>query len=507
MEEEKIQNEKKWSFVGYWTPVEIFCNPYLSLIDKALFGLISNLAKREGGCTASNEHFAKLMDLNKQTISNSIQKLKKYQYIHVQYFQKLYPNRAIYIKDFIYLYQRLVNTFEKTYQSNESNTEYLKQVVDDIINDIRPYNGEQEDLIMGNIKPYNGRYIKDTIKDTIKDSIKSFNCSKEQLTTSDEVAQSNFLNSTVGQKGIKQDKLDKPKKDYPIDIEDYSSDVQNIYEFWNSLGKPLSKHRNGSKTNYNAIKALNKAVKKFPANEIMDAMERYHNMLINGQEYKLNIRAPGNLVGLNEFFRFDDYTIPRIDKNNPAYGIQSWFEECSKNDLYLQRTYGKYKVEDEYPETTKKIKQYWKQYTNTPIPLSPNSEDCFRLASNKFHRFVKKHARNKLLQDELRGKSFADNSEYIYKALEKTINEDWDKIKVHWLCSDNMFDDRLRDYFIAQGMMWEEVSDYGPSWLTADSSNNMGNQSNHQKEQRELYSGYEEYEDEYSDLRRELNQL
>jgi len=302
------------------------------------------------------------------------------------------------------------------------------------------------DPLMGNPSSYNNKNINNkSSKDDYKDI--SNKPSKDGLMTSDEVVQSD-VNNLLG----------KVRKRYKEDMTAYSPDVQNLYELWMSLGSPIKRHKNGSKANHNALCALKKAVKKFPSDKIGDAMLLYHKVINSAQDYKLNIRAPGHLVGLDEFFGFDDFTLTRIDNKNIAYGIQSWFEECSKGELYMERVYGKHKVEDEQPEITTALKKHWKEYISKEVPHSPGDEDCFRLAAKRFKEFMKKNRNNVALYDNIDVKKLPRDSKYIYEAI-ISVTDELHKVTPAWLCSDKMFRKRLPIYLIDQGMMDNEYDD------------------------------------------------
>lgn len=66
-------------------PAEVLFNPNLTLTQKVLFGFIRNLAQTEKGCWASNKYLAKCVGVEKQTITNSVGKLKELYYIKVEY--------------------------------------------------------------------------------------------------------------------------------------------------------------------------------------------------------------------------------------------------------------------------------------------------------------------------------------------------------------------------------------------------------------------------------------
>ena len=299
---------------------------------------------------------------------------------------------------------------------------------------------------MGNPSSYNNKNINNkSSKDDYEDI--SNKSSKDDLMTSDEVIHP-VVNNSSG----------KVRKRYKEDMTAYSPDVQNLYELWMSLGSPIKRHKNGSKANHNALCALKKAVKKFPSDKIGDAMLLYHKVINSAQDYKLNIRAPGHLVGLDEFFGFDDFTLTRIDNKNIAYGIQSWFEECSKGELYMERVYGKHKVEDEQPEITTALKKYWAEYISKEVPHSPGDEDCFRLAAKRFKEFMKKNRNNVALYDNIDVKKLPRDSKYIYEAI-ISVTDELHKVTPAWLCSDKMFRKRLPIYLIDQGMMDNEYDD------------------------------------------------
>ena len=302
------------------------------------------------------------------------------------------------------------------------------------------------DPLMGNPSSYNNKNINNkSSKDDYEDI--SNKSSKDDLMTSDEVIHP-VVNNSSG----------KVRKRYKEDMTAYSPDVQNLYELWMSLGSPIKRHKNGSKANHNALCALKKAVKKFPSDKIGDAMLLYHKVINSAQDYKLNIRAPGHLVGLDEFFGFDDFTLTRIDNKNIAYGIQSWFEECSKGELYMERVYGKHKVEDEQPEITTALKKYWAEYISKEVPHSPGDEDCFRLAAKRFKEFMKKNRNNVALYDNIDVKKLPRDSKYLYEAI-ISVTEELHKVTPAWLCSDKMFRKRLPIYLIDQGMMDNEYDD------------------------------------------------
>ncbi len=65
-------------------PPQVLFNPSLTSTEKLLFGILQNLAQEEEGCCrASNNYLGNLLGVGSQTVSNSIAKLKRYEFIEV----------------------------------------------------------------------------------------------------------------------------------------------------------------------------------------------------------------------------------------------------------------------------------------------------------------------------------------------------------------------------------------------------------------------------------------
>ena len=445
-------NEEHKKISGMYIPPELYLNPKLTLTEMYLFPLIKDLCTNNRGCYASNHYLStRLFFCSEQTITNSLTNLKNHKYIFIEYNKtketgnkKIKTERNIFINsDYQTLYLPLITAY--TENVNEASKDELKEILLSAYNKIietttKFYNRDEHK----NLYDIYNNISKENISDKKN---KFFKPSKDGLTTSDEVVQP-IVNNLSG----------KVRKRYEEDMTAYSPDVQNLYELWMSLGSPIKKHKSGSKANHNALCALKKAVKKFPSDKIGDAMELYHKVISSAQDYKLNIKAPGHLIGLDQFFGFDDFTLTRIDNKNIAYGIQSWFEECSKGELYMERVYGKHKVEDEQPEITTALKKYWKEYISKEVPHSPGDEDCFRLAAKRFKEFMKKNRNNVALYDNIDINKLPRDSKYLYEAI-ITVTEELHKVTPAWLCSDNMFRKRLPIYLIDQGMMDNEYDD------------------------------------------------
>ena len=67
----------------------------LNSTDKLVYGIIKALSNNKGYCFATNDYIGKRANLSKSTISNTIRKLKKYDYISAK---TIDYQRRIYIK-------------------------------------------------------------------------------------------------------------------------------------------------------------------------------------------------------------------------------------------------------------------------------------------------------------------------------------------------------------------------------------------------------------------------
>ncbi len=70
----------------------------LNSTDKLVFGIIKALTNNVGYCYATNDYIGKKSNLSKSTISNTISKLKRYNYIKTE---TIDYQRRIFIKDIL----------------------------------------------------------------------------------------------------------------------------------------------------------------------------------------------------------------------------------------------------------------------------------------------------------------------------------------------------------------------------------------------------------------------
>ena len=63
-------------------PHEIYTDSNLRHFDKLLFGKIYSLSRQKGYCWSSNSYFAKELNVSTRYVSNSINRLKEFNYIY-----------------------------------------------------------------------------------------------------------------------------------------------------------------------------------------------------------------------------------------------------------------------------------------------------------------------------------------------------------------------------------------------------------------------------------------
>lgn len=82
IEEVDIQNDRN-STGGYYAiiPATVLYNNDLKPNEKLLYAVISNLAREQGYCYATNKYLAKKFGVNQKTITVWISDLRKYEYI------------------------------------------------------------------------------------------------------------------------------------------------------------------------------------------------------------------------------------------------------------------------------------------------------------------------------------------------------------------------------------------------------------------------------------------
>lgn len=106
--------EHERDFKGVWIPKEIWSNTELTLIEKIILVEIDSLDVNEEGCYASNKYLADFCNCTETTISTSINKLIKMEYLYLVKFD----GRRRYLKSAIKTFKVSIQNIEKQTLNN-----------------------------------------------------------------------------------------------------------------------------------------------------------------------------------------------------------------------------------------------------------------------------------------------------------------------------------------------------------------------------------------------------
>jgi len=79
-------NNPKREITGIWIPIEIWEHKELVPLEKILYAEICSLGGEKNGCYASNEYFAKHLQVTERRIQQMIQHLKDLKLIYISKF-------------------------------------------------------------------------------------------------------------------------------------------------------------------------------------------------------------------------------------------------------------------------------------------------------------------------------------------------------------------------------------------------------------------------------------
>jgi len=240
----------------------------------------------------------------------------------------------------------------------------------------------------------------------------------------------------------------------PSLVDSCSTDIQSVFRFWNSLGRPLSIHRENSKVAKRAIDVIGKALLKYSCSEIQASIRQYYDLLTSSDTV-IQSGTPGHLVGLDEFFGFTSYTLDRIKKYKVGLEIKSWFDECLPiKDPCAKYISLKHRIPDKFPSVTNAFRnEYVARILGgiKPRHLTAQDETCFRRASMRTVEFFERN-KKKVTISAAERKYPARLVRYVFSALEHDVGE-LSKVSPGWLCSNAMFDKRLPAYLYVQAMI------------------------------------------------------
>lgn len=263
-------------------------------------------------------------------------------------------------------------------------------------------------------------------------------------------------------------------------------ECEEIFDYWCQFGKPLHKPQknliNPTKTLQEAFIIISKELKRLNKQEIMNAIYYYYEMLITPDKYNLHCEDPLHLVGINDFFKFNDFLKKKqlsAKENNPAKNIKSWYWECAQGEEYLIKKYGRkpspnqkqiQSIEDKYPNITQQFKWAWRNAMEIDkrfvLTTPEKDENAFRKASIFLKDFIKKW------YDQLPETLPAHDYNEVYLSKPHTLAhnfipailfategmDDSIKITTSWLHTPKM-EERLVRYYRDQGCMSDPNDD------------------------------------------------
>ena len=410
-EQAPSNNEPKIQLKYVTQFAELFLNPKLNKIDCLVFNLVE-LYDKDRHCYASNQYLAKILNVSATTISLSISKLIKEEYIEQIHFDG--RHRIITIK-----------------------ADYK----------------ETKKLLLSDLKSR----LKEPLKLLLKDNyLKGINQSKS-VSSKEETSKADALPSTSNQTILHKRsngkllmnaklKVDKPLK-AKKQIKPYEASEQalDLIEYWEGKGLKSILHKPETKTYEQSLIAFDKLLsgkafnsteyksyegKKFTLAEIRKSISRFALMALNPDYEPRNVKFKSDLSKISPAdFIFNAYV------SSNGYG-RSKFIYCHENEAKIVREKDVY-VEDKYPNVTKAVMNKYKKdiLGGSEIAFTNDDLNAFRKAANFAYELFAKN-QNRLLGTYAQLKPY-QIAESMFEALERG-GADFAKVKPHWLCNSAM---------------------------------------------------------------------
>lgn len=124
------------NFINVILPISILGDNNLTPLERLLLISILSLCKQKGYCWATNEYFAELFNVRKQTISKSISSLSKNNYIELK-FDNSEKNNS----------KRIIKTSEALTKIISGIKENMNTSVNKNLNQYNKYNNKKKNII------------------------------------------------------------------------------------------------------------------------------------------------------------------------------------------------------------------------------------------------------------------------------------------------------------------------------------------------------------------------
>jgi len=502
MEDFNEDTKQEYGLPSIGIPAEILFNPLFSWGEKSLFGFIRILSAQPSGCFATNHYLANLIGMTRNSLSRSISRLKKAQYITIEEIDyRGYKKRVIRINPRAgEIYQPLINlvypkykkvedwiedktvlkmanklsNFDKIPSENKSDTiqEYkenhagIKENSPKITND-KDSNGEIDSEINVSFS-----YEKEVI-----DSDESISHPQQHVdsTVCMPTAQEHNTVANISEAQVSPEQIENDIKVPPTrtrKIKDMfepkqkptpkiKKNIVSLIDYWNTL--KIVQHRAGTKT-YNEIAVcLNKlmlgkffdkngpfskyADYKFSEQEITNTLNRFalaatdfNYEPTNG--YKKTLKGTGIVQFLHNPFGEKERSL--------------FLEYFETEPIAVKETMRM--IEDVDPNMTEIIKDVWvKKVMNKYVPKSYSKmdENNFRRATKEFHRWFNENNKRIHPQFGTRGTDAQSKRKrvelFVEMLLKTTLTTS--KIQISWLCSTYNWEHAFPKWCNDQGIM------------------------------------------------------
>jgi hypothetical protein len=186
----------------------------------------------------------------------------------------------------------------------------------------------------------------------------------------------------------------KEDRSMPLTLVPVPEEANRTFDYWNSRGEPLPRHRVGTRVHKDAIKAIRKALKIHKEKTIRNAIDLYRQSLTRTDLNLFRFKSAPVRVGLDEFFQFSGFTIGVIaDRKIKGFdgGGISWFDICLKGAAEVEQRFAVVPV-DKFPVVTKLLQKVIGSWDDHPKVTGPIAEKQLQIVSAKlveFHQRIK----------------------------------------------------------------------------------------------------------------------